>query len=74
MRLADMLHLFHKGRTLIIVKIVHDKGTPAETKDTATLWADELDALTYAEKYESEVLMFECPAPNTLKVWTYREK
>ena len=64
----------HNGQTLIVVKITRNRVTNAEAMETMTIDAGDHDALTYAEKYESVVMMFECPTANTLKVWTYREK
>ena len=73
MRLADIQNVFHNGKTLIVVKGVRDNATGNETTETITINADDLNALTYEEKYESHVIMFEAPAQDVLKVWTWRE-
>ena len=73
MTLADVINGFYNGKTVIVVKCVHDNATGDETFDTVEAAKDDYEAFTYAELYNSKVVMFEALKKNTLKIWTYRE-
>ena len=74
MTLADVINGFYKGKTVIVVKCVHDNATELETFETVEKAKDDAyDNFTYAELYDSKVVMFEALKKNTLKIWTYRE-
>ena len=70
MNLADIINGFYKGKTVIVVKCIHDNATELETVETTEAAKDDYEAFTYAELYNSKVVMFEALKKNTLKIWT----
>ena len=73
MTLADVINGFYKGKTVIVNMCVHDNATGDENWVTLEKAKDDVDAFTYTELYNSQVVMFEALKKNTLKIWTYRE-
>lgn len=73
MTLDDIIIGFYKGTTITVIEAIHDNKTGEEDCKEITTAANDYDAFTYDQLYNSKVMMFECVKKNTLKVWTYRE-